>query len=34
MWYDAENDLIAWHAFCRVIGVKSFSQTCEQCEEV
>lgn len=34
MWYGAENDLAAWHALCRAIGVKPLPQTCEQCEEV
>jgi hypothetical protein len=34
MWYGAENDLTAWHALCRAIGVEELPQTCEQCEEV
>jgi len=34
MWYGAENDLAAWHALCRAIGVEPLPQTCEQCEEV
>jgi uncharacterized protein YlaI len=34
MWYGAENDLIAWHALCRAIGIKPLPKTCEQCEEV
>jgi hypothetical protein len=34
MWYGAENDLTAWHALCRAIGVKPLPKTCEQCEEV
>jgi hypothetical protein len=34
MWFGAENDLTAWHALCRAIGVKPLPQTCEQCEEV
>lgn len=34
MWYGAENDLTAWHALCRAIGVEPLPQTCEQCEEV
>ena len=34
MWYGAENDLTAWHALCRAIGVEPLPKTCEQCEEV
>jgi hypothetical protein len=34
IWYGAENDLTAWHALCRVIGVEPLPKTCEQCEEV
>ena len=34
MWYGAENDLTAWHALCRAIGVKPLPKTCEQCEQV
>merc|ERR1712144_192865 len=34
LWYGAENDLTAWHALCRAIGVEPLPQTCEQCEEV
>ena len=34
MWYGTENDLTAWHALCRAIGVKPLPKTCEQCEEV
>jgi uncharacterized protein YlaI len=34
MWYGAENDLTAWHALCRAIGVEPLPRTCEQCEEV
>lgn len=33
MWYGAENDLTAWHALCRAIGVERLPTTCEQCEE-
>lgn len=33
-WYGAENDMTAWHALCRAIGVEPLPQTCEQCEEV
>ncbi|TVY13032.1 hypothetical protein LARI1_G009054 [Lachnellula arida] len=31
-WYSAEDDLTAWHALCRAIGVEPLPQTCEQCE--
>ena len=34
MWYGAENDLAAWHAVCRAIGVEPLPKSCEQCEEV
>lgn len=34
LWYGAENDLTAWHALCRAIGVDPLPKTCEQCEEV
>jgi hypothetical protein len=34
LWYGAENDLNAWHALCRPIGVEPLPKTCEQCEEV
>ncbi|TAQ88222.1 hypothetical protein B7494_g3444 [Chlorociboria aeruginascens] len=34
MWYGAENDLIAWHALCRAIGIKPLPKTCEQCKEI
>jgi uncharacterized protein YlaI len=34
MWYGAENDLTAWHALCRAIGVEPLPETCGQCEEV
>ncbi|KAL3428261.1 hypothetical protein PVAG01_01770 [Phlyctema vagabunda] len=33
LWYGAENDLTAWHALCRAIGVEPLPKTCEQCEE-
>ena len=33
-WYGAENDITAWHALCRAIGVEPPPQTCEQCEAV
>jgi hypothetical protein len=28
------EDLTAWHALCRAIGVEPLPKTCEQCEEV
>jgi hypothetical protein len=34
MWYGAEDDLTAWHALCRAIGVGPLPATCEQCEKV
>ena len=34
LWYGAENDLTAWHALCRAIGVEPLPKTCELCEEV
>jgi hypothetical protein len=34
MWYGAENDLTAWHALCRAIGIELLPLTYEQCEEV
>jgi hypothetical protein len=34
MWYGTENDLTAWHALCRAIGVKPLPKTCEKCEVV
>ncbi|KZL79584.1 double-stranded rna-binding type zinc finger domain protein [Colletotrichum incanum] len=33
MWYGAEDDLAAWHALCRAIGIKPLPETCEQCEK-
>ncbi|KAF3064187.1 Zinc finger and BTB domain-containing protein 24 [Daldinia childiae] len=34
LWYGAEDDLNAWHALCRPIGIEPLPKTCEQCEEV
>ncbi|TEY47671.1 hypothetical protein BOTCAL_0302g00190 [Botryotinia calthae] len=34
MWYGVENDLTAWHALCRAIGVEPLPTTSEQCDEV
>jgi hypothetical protein len=33
-WYGAENDITAWHALCRAIGVEPLPQVCGQCETV
>lgn len=33
MWYGAEDDLTAWHALCRAIGVEPLPKTCEQCQD-
>lgn len=30
MWYGAEDDLTAWHALCRAIGVEPRPKTCDQ----
>ncbi|KAF1809571.1 hypothetical protein P152DRAFT_153006 [Eremomyces bilateralis CBS 781.70] len=32
MWYGAEDDLTAWHALCRAIGIEPLPRTCGQCE--
>ncbi|KAK8913373.1 Zinc finger protein 358 [Metarhizium anisopliae] len=34
MWYGSEDDLTAWHALCRAIGVNPLPKTCKHCEEV
>jgi hypothetical protein len=34
LWYGEEDDLAAWHALCRAIGVEPPPQTCDQCEQV
>lgn len=34
MWYGAEDDLTAWHALCRAIGISPPPATCERCEQV
>jgi hypothetical protein len=34
LWYGAENDLGAWHALCRAIGINPLPATCEGCEKV
>lgn len=31
MWYGDEDNLTAWHALCRAIGVNPLPGTCEQC---
>ncbi|KAK7403331.1 hypothetical protein QQX98_010920 [Neonectria punicea] len=33
LWYAAEDDLMAWHALCRAIGIEPLPKTCEQCEQ-
>ncbi|OAP61189.1 hypothetical protein AYL99_03390 [Fonsecaea erecta] len=33
-WYGAEDDITAWHALCRAIGVESPPETCGQCKHV
>ncbi|TEY35471.1 hypothetical protein BOTCAL_0590g00030 [Botryotinia calthae] len=33
MWYGAEDDLTAWHALCRAVGIEPLPNTCERCEE-
>jgi len=34
LWYGAEDDLGAWHALCRAIGIKLLPATCKECEKV
>lgn len=34
MWYGSEDDLTAWHALCRAIGVDPLPKTCDNCVEV
>lgn len=34
LWYGAENDLDAWHALCRAIGITPLPPTCKGCEKV
>ena len=34
IWFGAEDDLTAWHALCRAIGVQPLPRTCEKCEQV
>lgn len=34
MWYGAEDDITAWHALCRAIGIEPLPRTCKQCEDV
>ncbi|KAK1657359.1 hypothetical protein BDP55DRAFT_567411 [Colletotrichum godetiae] len=33
MWYGAEDNLAAWHALCRAIGINPLPLTSEQCEK-
>jgi len=34
LWYGADDDLTAWHAFCRAIGINPLPETCKNCEKV
>lgn len=34
LWFGAEDDLTAWHALCRAIGIQPLPGTCGQCEKV
>ena len=34
MWFGAEDDLVAWHALCRAIGIKPLPTTCGLCKKV
>jgi hypothetical protein len=35
MWYiGEEDDLTAWHALLRAVGITPLPMTCEQCEQV
>lgn len=34
LWFGAEDDLTAWHALCRAIGVDPLPNTPKQCEHV
>lgn len=34
MWYGGEDDLSAWHALCRAIGIIPLPKTCAQCQKV
>jgi len=34
LWYGKEDDLNAWHALCRAIGVEPLPETCEACKSV
>lgn len=33
MWFGSEDDLVAWHALCRAIGIVPPPQTCRQCRK-
>ncbi|EFZ04512.2 double-stranded RNA-binding type zinc finger domain protein [Metarhizium robertsii] len=33
MWYGSEDDLTAWHALCRAIGINPLPKACKHCEE-
>ncbi|XWX01174.1 hypothetical protein V2A60_009200 [Cordyceps javanica] len=32
MWYGQEDDLTAWHALCRAVGITPLPDTCARCE--
>jgi hypothetical protein len=34
LWYGHEDDLAAWHALCRAIGINKLPDTCQACEKV
>jgi hypothetical protein len=34
MYYSVENDLMAWHVLCRIIGVEPLLKIYKQCKEV
>ncbi|KAI5460060.1 hypothetical protein BGZ63DRAFT_359760 [Mariannaea sp. PMI_226] len=33
LWFGGEEDLTAWHALCRAVGIEPLPNTCNQCEE-
>lgn len=34
MWFGTEDNLTAWHALCRAIGIEPLPKTCRKCEKV
>lgn len=34
LWFGAEDDLGAWHALCRAIGIEPLPASCKECEKV